>query len=66
MRLLVADQIDDAVLTLGSDGATLVVVKRGLLSRRAELALSQALVLADQPVDEVPYPDEVGVQHAID
>lgn len=66
MRLQERDQEEDAVLTLGGDGATVIVVRRGLLTRRALTAMGLALALVDEPVEVVPYPEKFGVGHAVE
>lgn len=59
MRLQVEDQDEDARIVLADDGATVVVVKAGLLPARAEAVMARVLDLLDNGGQVVAYPSDV-------
>lgn len=61
MRLREREQQEDVIIDTAPDGVDVLIVKCGLLSERARIALSRALVLVDKPSDEVTHPDELAV-----
>lgn len=64
MRLQVEEQDQDARI-VSRDGETVVIMKAGLLSPRAERVIAQVLLLLDDPGDVAVYPTEVGVGDSI-
>lgn len=66
MRLHVEEQEQDARIVLADDGATVVIVKRGLLSGRAEAVVRRVLHVLDNPSQVVPYPGELHLGDAVD
>lgn len=58
LRLQVEDQEQDARL-IDNDGETVVILRAGLLSPRAEAVVGRVLHLLDHPSQVVAYPRDV-------
>lgn len=66
MKLQVEEQGQDARIVVADDGATVVIVRPGVLSERGVAVMSRVLGLLDNPEQVVAYPSGVLLRDSVE